>query len=155
MVKAGDVAPDFRLKDQDGNDVSLKNFAGKWVVLYFYPKDNTPGCTTEACDFTARKSEFSGLDAVVVGVSPDSSKSHQGFIAKQNLDLVLLSDPEHEALEPYGAWKLKKNYGREYMGVQRSTFLIGPDGKIAHAWTNVKAAGHAEKVKEKLAELKG
>lgn len=155
MVKAGEAAPGFALKNQHDEEVTLDSLKGNWVVLYFYPRDNTPGCTTEACDFTARRNEFEGLDAVVVGVSPDSTKSHRGFIDKQDLDLVLLSDPEHEALEPYGAWKLKKNYGREYMGVQRSTFLIDPQGKIAHAWPNVKAKGHAEKVKEKLAELRG
>ncbi|MBW7998390.1 MAG: peroxiredoxin [Candidatus Glassbacteria bacterium] len=155
MVKAGDKAPGFALQNQDDREVTLDSLKGKWVVLYFYPKDNTPGCTTEACDFTARRNEFSGLDAVVVGVSPDSTSSHRGFIEKQGLNLVLLSDPEHVALEAYGAWKLKKNYGREYMGVQRSTFLIGPDGTIAHAWPNVIAKGHVEKVKEKLAELKG
>ncbi len=155
MASVGENAPGFALMDQDDNEVTLDSFKGNWVVLYFYPRDNTPGCTTEACDFTARKSEFSGLDAVVVGVSPDSTKSHRGFVQKQSLDLLLLSDPEHEALEAFGAWKLKKNYGREYMGVQRSTFLISPDGKIAHAWPNVKAKGHAEAVGKKLAELKG
>jgi thioredoxin-dependent peroxiredoxin len=155
MVTAGDEAPGFALMDQNDSEVTLESLRGNWVVLYFYPKDNTPGCTTEACDFTARRSEFDGLDAVVLGVSPDSTKSHRGFVEKQSLDLLLLSDPEHEALEAYGAWKLKKNYGREYMGVQRSTFLIDPEGKIAHAWPNVKAKGHAEAVGEKLVELKG
>lgn len=155
MAAVGENAPGFALMDQDDNEVTLDSLRGNWVVLYFYPRDNTPGCTTEACDFTARKSEFSGLNAKVVGVSPDSTKSHRGFVQKQSLDLLLLSDPEHEALEAYGAWKLKKNYGREYMGVQRSTFLISPDGKIAHAWPNVKAKGHAEAVGQKLAKLKG
>ncbi len=155
MLKAGDKAPGFTLKDQNDNEVTLENLPGNWVVFYFYPRDNTPGCTTEACDFTARKNEFTELNAIVVGVSPDSTSSHRNFIGKQGLDLLLLSDPGHEALEAFGAWKLKKNYGREYMGVQRSTFLIDPEGKIAHAWPNVKAKGHAEVVREKLAELKG
>ena len=155
MVKAGDKAPGFSLKNQNDNEVTLASLQGNWVVLYFYPKDNTPGCTTEACDFTARKNEFAGLDAVVVGISPDSTKSHRNFIGKQNLDLILLSDPEHEALESYGAWTLKKNYGREYMGVQRSTFLIDPEGTIAFVWPNVRAKGHAEAVRGKLAELGG
>ncbi len=155
MLKAGDKAPGFTLKDQNDDEVTLENLLGNWVVFYFYPRDNTPGCTTEACDFTALKNEFTELNAIVVGVSPDSTGSHRSFIGKQGLDLLLLSDPGHEALEAFEAWKLKKNYGREYMGVQRSTFLIDPEGKIAHAWPNVKAKGHAEAVREKLAELKG
>jgi thioredoxin-dependent peroxiredoxin len=155
MLAAGEKAPGFALMDQDDSEVTLESLKGNWVVLYFYPRDNTPGCTTQACDFTARRSEFEGLDAVVVGVSPDSTKSHRGFVEKQSLNLVLLSDPEHEALEAYSAWKLKKNYGREYMGVQRSTLLIDPEGKIAHAWPNVRAKGHAEAVGKKLVELKG
>jgi len=155
MPKVGDKAPAFTLKNQDEKDVSLTDFKGKWVVLYFYPKDNTSGCTLEAQDFTAANPDFAGLDAVVLGVSPDSCQSHRKFIEKQDLDLILLADPEHEALEKYGVWQEKKNYGRTYMGVVRSTFLIDPDGKIAAAWEKVKVKGHVDAVKEKLQELKG
>ena len=152
IPKTGSKAPAFTLEDQDGKKVRLADFAGKWVVLYFYPKDNTPGCTTEACEFTETLPSFKKLDAVVLGVSPDSARSHQGFIEKQNLKITLLADPDHKALEKYGVWQLKKNYGREYFGVARTTFLINPSGKIEHIWKNVKAAGHADVVKKRLAE---
>lgn len=155
MPKVGDKAPAFTLKNQDEKDVSLADFKGKWVVLYFYPKDNTSGCTLEAQDFTAANPDFAGLDAVVLGVSPDSCQSHRKFIEKQDLDLTLLADPDHEALEKYGVWQEKKNYGRTYMGVVRSTFLIDPEGKIAAVWEKVKVKGHVDAVKEKLQELKG
>ncbi|HUV29990.1 MAG TPA: thioredoxin-dependent thiol peroxidase [Acidobacteriota bacterium] len=150
---AGTGAPDFTLPGQDGADVSLTDFTGKWVVLYFYPKDDTPGCTTEACDFTAGIKAFEKLNAVVLGVSPDSVASHQKFTAKHKLDLTLLSDEDKSVLRKYGAWRLKKIYGKEMMGVARSTFLIRPDGTIAYVWSDVQAAGHADEVKEKLAEL--
>ncbi len=148
----GSKAPAFTLENQDGKKVSLKDFEGKWVVLYFYPKDNTPGCTTEACEFTDAMPNFKNLKAVVLGVSPDSIKSHQDFMAKQNLGITLLSDPDHRILEKYGVWQLKKNYGREYHGVVRTTFLINPNGRIEHIWEKVKAKGHAEAVREFLAE---
>ncbi len=152
-LKVGDQAPEFCLLNQDEKEVSLKDFEGKWVVLYSYPKDNTPGCTIEANDFTKQLSSFTKLDAVILGVSPDSSKSHCGFIEKQGLKITLLSDPDHKMLEEYGSWGLKKNYGKEYFGVIRSTFLIDPKGKIAAVWSSVKVDGHVEAVKEKLKEL--
>lgn len=153
-LNAGDNAPDFCLSNQEDGDVCLKDFKGKWVVLYFYPKDNTPGCTIEAVDFSGIKGDLEEMNTVVLGVSPDSTKSHRNFISKKELTITLLSDPEHKVIESYGAWQLKKNYGKEYYGVVRSTFLIDPEGKIAHAWHTVKAKGHAEAVKQKLEELK-
>ena len=153
-LNVGDNAPGFCLPDQEDGDVCLKDFKGKWVVLYFYPKDNTPGCTVEAVDFTGIKADLEAMDTVVLGVSPDSTKSHRNFISNQELTITLLSDPGHKVIELYGAWQLKKNYGKEYYGVVRSTFLIDPGGKIAHAWTNVKANGHAEAVKQKLEKLR-
>jgi peroxiredoxin Q/BCP len=122
--------------------------------LYFYPKDNTQGCTTEACDFTVALPDFEGLDAVILGVSPDSPKKHRNFIEKKELQITLLADEDKEVLESYGVWQLKKMYGREYMGVVRSTFLIDPDGKIAKIWDKVKVKGHVEAVKKELFELK-
>ncbi len=149
----GDNAPDFELLDKDGNKVSLKSHKGKWVVLYFYPKDDTPGCTIEAVDFTRFADDFKRLGAVVLGVSPDSTKSHCGFAEKHGLDIVLLSDPDHKIIEKYDAWQLKKMYGKEYYGVVRSTFLIDPKGKITFIWQKVQAQGHAEEVLGKLKEL--
>lgn len=153
-MKIGDNAPGFSLKNQDDETVSLQQFTGKWVVLYFYPKDNTSGCTVEAQEFTAFKETFDHMDAVILGVSPDSVKSHVNFIDKQELGITLLSDPGHQVIETCGAWQLKKNYGREYYGVQRTTLLIDPQGKIAHVWPKVKAKGHAQAVKAKLEELR-
>lgn len=155
MLSAGDKAPDFRLPDQNDSEVCLGDYRGGWVVLYFYPKDNTPGCTAEACDFSSELSGFEGLGARVLGVSPDSTKSHRGFAGKQGLKITLLSDPEHEVLERYGAWQEKSMYGKKYMGVQRSTFLIDPRGKLAHVWPKVSVKGHVAEVKSKLAELQG
>ena len=155
MLDVGNKAPDFSLPDQNEKTVSLSGLKGKWVVLYFYPKDNTPGCTTEACDFTARYGEFSRLDAEILGVSPDSTKSHRNFIQKQNLGITLLSDPDHKVLEAYGAWQKKSLYGKEYMGVQRSTFIIDAQGRLAYIWPKVTVKGHVEEVQKKLAELKG
>lgn len=152
-IKIGDKAFDFQLPDQNDNVRSLDEFKGKWVVLYFYPKDNTSGCTREAIDFTNAREEFEKLNAVIIGVSPDSTKSHRKFQSKHNLNITLLSDPEHKIIEKYGAWVLKKMYGREYYGVQRSTFLIDPDGKIAYMWKKVKVKGHVEAVLNKLKEL--
>ena len=152
-LNTGASAPDFTLQDPSENSVSLKDFKGKWMVLYFYPKDNTPGCTVEAIDFTQELPDFKKLDAEILGVSPDSCKSHQKFIKGQKLKITLLSDPDHKMLEKYGVWQLKKFMGREYMGVVRSTFLIDPKGKIAHLWSGVKVEGHADEVKTKLKEL--
>ena len=130
----------------------MKDLKDKWIVLYFYPKDNTSGCTLEAKDFTCALEEFEKLNAIVIGVSPDSIESHQKFIAKQSLNLTLLSDPDHDVLEKYGVWQLKKMYGREYYGVVRSTFLIDPEGKIEHIWPKVKVKGHVDDVKNVLIE---
>ncbi len=154
MLEVGTKAPEFCLPNQDENEVCLRDLKGKWIVLYFYPKDNTPGCTTEACDFTASLPDFEGLDAVVLGVSPDSPKKHRNFIEKKELGITLLSDEDKKVLELYGVWQLKKMCGREYMGVVRTTYLIDPDGNIAEVWKNVRVKGHVEKVKERLAELK-
>jgi peroxiredoxin Q/BCP len=152
MLKEGKKAPAFCLKDQDEEKRCLKDFKGKWVVLYFYPKDNTSGCTLEAKDFTCSLDEFAKLNAIIIGVSPDSIESHQKFIAKQSLNLTLLSDTNHVVLEKYGVWQLKKMYGREYYGVVRSTFLIDSDGKIKHMWNKVKVKGHVDEVKNVLKE---
>ena len=149
-LEVGDKAPEFEALNQDGVKVSLKDFIGKNVVLYFYPKDNTPGCTTEACEFSANYDQFIKNDTVIIGVSPDSVKSHAGFIAKQNLKHILLSDEDKEISKLYGVWQVKKNYGKEYLGIVRSTFVIGKDGKIAKIYKSVKAKDHAAKV---LADL--
>ncbi|QOR61629.1 thioredoxin-dependent thiol peroxidase [Sulfurovum sp. ST-21] len=153
MLNVGDTVPDFCLPNQDEEEICLRDIKGKWIVLYFYPKDNTPGCTTEACDFTAALPDFEGLNAVVLGVSPDSPKKHRNFIEKKDLKITLLSDEEKELCQIFGVWQLKKNYGREYMGVVRSTFIIDPDGKIAAKWEKVKVKGHVDEVKAKLEEL--
>lgn len=152
-LAVGDEAPAFTLLDQDEQKVSLSSLKGQWVVLYFYPRDDTPGCTTEACEFTDGIEDFGGLNAVVLGCSPDSPEKHRKFIAKHSLGVRLLSDPEHSVMEAYGAWGEKNMYGKKSMGVIRSTVIIDPKGKVAHRWKRVKAKGHAEKVKEKLAEL--
>ena len=154
-LEPGQKAPAFTLPNQDDKKIALADFSGMWVVLYFYPKDNTPGCTTEACDFSSGLKGFEKLNAKVLGVSPDSTESHRGFIAKQKLKITLLSDPDKKVLTKYGAWGVKKMYGKESVGVIRSTFLIDPKGKIAHAWYSVKATGHAEKVAAKLKEVSG
>ena len=152
-LEAGKKAPAFTLPDQDDKKTALKDFSGKWVVVYFYPKDDTPGCTTEACEFTNIHRELEKLDATVVGISPDSAASHRKFIDKHKIKFTLLSDADRKVMKKYGAFGKKKMYGKEVEGVIRSTFLIDPSGKVAHAWYGVKAAGHAEKVKEKLAAL--
>jgi len=152
-LKIGNKAPAFTLEDQQGKKLKLSDFAGQWVVLYFYPKDNTSGCTTEACNFSDNIITFEDINTIVLGVSPDSVKSHINFSAKYDLKITLLSDPDHKVLEKYGVWQKKKMYGREYFGVVRSTFLIDPDGKIAHIWEKVKVAGHVDDVLKKYAEL--
>ncbi len=153
MLNVGDKAPDFCLPNQDEEEICLRDIRGRWIVLYFYPKDNTPGCTTEACDFTAALPDFEGLDAIVLGVSPDSPKKHRNFIEKKDLKITLLADEDKELCNAFGVWQLKKNYGREYMGVVRSTFIIDPDGKIAAKWEKVRVKGHVDEVKEKLEAL--
>ena len=148
--EVGQVAPAFSLTNAASETVTLQDFAGKWLVFYFYPKDDTPGCTIEALDFTALKDEFAAFNAVVVGVSPDSEVSHQKFIKKKELGIELLSDPDHKAAEAYGVWQLKKFMGKENMGIVRSTFLIAPDGAIAHSWLKVSAKEHAQAVLDQL-----
>lgn len=155
MLEVGSKAPEFCLPNQDETEICIRDLSGKWIVLYFYPKDNTPGCTTEACDFTAAMPEFDDLDAVILGVSPDSPKKHRNFIEKKELKITLLADESKEMLESYGVWQLKKMYGREYMGVVRTTYIIDPEGNIAAGWEKVKVKGHVEAVKEKLSELRG
>ncbi len=149
----GKKAPTFTLPNQEGKKVKLADQAGRWTVLYFYPKDDTPGCTKEACQFTEGIKDFGKLDADVWGVSPDDPEKHQKFIDKYKLKVNLLSDPEKTVMQKYGAFGTKKMYGKEVEGVIRSTFLIDPQGKIAHVWPTVRADGHAAKVKEKLAEF--
>lgn len=154
-LSIGKKAPAFTLQDEKGANIKLSDFAGRWVVLYFYPKDDTPGCTVEACEFTSGISGFGKLDAVVLGCSADSPEKHVKFITKHGLKIKLLSDPDHKVIEKYGAWGEKKLYGKTSMGIVRSTVLIDPDGKVAHHWGKVKAAGHAAEVRAKLAELFG
>jgi len=152
-LNIGDKAPPFRLPDENGNVVSLDELKGKWVVLYFYPRDNTPGCTTEAIDFSSSIEDFNAMNARVMGVSRDSMLSHQKFIDKKELKVTLLTDAEHEMMEDYGVWQLKKLYGKESMGIVRSTFIIDPEGKIAHLWPKVKVKGHVDEVKACLKEM--
>lgn len=154
-LEAGAKAPAFTLPDQNEKKVALKDFAGRWVVVYFYPKDDTPGCTTEACEFTNIHKELEKLDAAVVGISADNAASHRMFIEKYKLKVTLLSDADRKIMTKYGAFGKKMMYGKEVEGVIRSTFIIDPEGRVAHAWYSVKAAGHAEKVKEKLTALIG
>ena len=153
-LKVGTGAPKFCLPDKDNKEVCLEDFKGKYVIVYFYPKDNTPGCTTEAIGFTGILPELQKLDAVVIGISPDSPESHAKFIEKKELKVILLSDLDKEVLKSYGKWGKKKFRGKEYIGVTRSTFLIGPEGKILHIWPNVSVKGHPEEVKQVLEELK-
>ncbi|MFC1852268.1 peroxiredoxin [candidate division CSSED10-310 bacterium] len=151
----GDLAPELCLVNQDKEETCLKNLPGKWIILYFYPKDMTPGCTTEAIDFSTEKHSLTKLNAVILGVSPDSADRHCKFIAKHDLKITLLSDPEKEALQEFGVWQKKKMAGKEFWGVVRSTFLIDPEGVIRDKWTNVKVKGHVEAVKASLEKLSG
>ncbi len=143
-------AKEFCLPNQDGIEICLRDLLGRWIVLYFYPKDNTPGCTTEAKEFSELIDEFEKLGAIIIGISPDSPKRHSNFIQKHNLKITLLSDENKEVLKAYKAWGKKKMYGKEYEGVIRSTFIISPDGEIVKEYKNVKAKGHAKKVLEEL-----
>ena len=152
-LKLGDTAPNFCLNDKNNKKVCLEDFRGKYVILYFYPKDNTPGCTTEAIGFTNISSDFQKLEAVVIGVSPDSPESHAKFAEKKKLKVILLSDEDKKVLKQYGAWGKNKFRGKEYIGVIRSTYLIDSEGKIAHIWPKVSVTGHAEEVKSILTEL--
>ncbi len=153
MLEIGDKIPDFCAINQDEEEICFRDIKGRWIVLYFYPKDNTKGCTLEAVDFTQNLDDFNSLEAVILGVSPDSPKRHRNFIEKQNLKITLLADENKELAKLFGVWRLKKNYGREYMGIVRSTFIIAPDGTLAYKWNNVRVKEHVQKVKEKLNEL--
>jgi peroxiredoxin Q/BCP len=153
-LSPGSKAPSFKLPDQNDHQVALSDFTGRWVVLYFYPRDSTPGCTVEACDFTAGLGGFDKLDAVVLGCSPDSPESHRKFIDKYKLKLTLLSDPEHKVLQAYQAWGEKTLYGKTSEGVIRSTAIVDPAGRIAHHFPKVSAEGHAAEVRSKLEELR-
>jgi peroxiredoxin Q/BCP len=152
LPSVGQTAPDFELKDDSDKIVRLSDFRGRPVVLYFYPKDDTPGCTTEACEIRDDYSEYKKAGVQVLGVSPDSSTSHTRFKKKYDLPFPLLADDDHKVAERYGAWALKKNYGREYMGIKRTTFLIGPDGKIIRVFENVHAKGHSQEILTALHE---
>ncbi|ANB60168.1 thioredoxin-dependent thiol peroxidase [Anoxybacteroides amylolyticum] len=144
MLLIGNLAPDFTLPASNGTMVSLSDFRGKFVVLYFYPKDMTPGCTAEACDFRDYYDQFRNLNAVILGVSTDSVERHQKFVEKYALPFLLLADEQHEVAERYGVWKHKKNFGKEYMGIERSTFVIDEEGRLLREWRGVKVKGHVE-----------
>lgn len=146
----GSKAPDFRIPNQDEEIVDSKALAGKWVVLYFYPKDLTPGCTTEACDFRDRFQRLTKAGAVVLGVSKDSAKSHRNFREKKELPFDLLVDADGALCQAYGVWKMKKFMGREFLGIVRSTFLIGPDGRVKRIWSPVSVKGHVDEVLEAI-----
>src|SRR5918993_1702465 len=150
-LSVGDKAPELALPDQDGNKVVLKDLKGKQVVLYFYPKDDTPGCTQESCDFQAALPQLQRRGAVVLGVSILDESSKATFADKHGLTFPLLADADHEVAEKYGVWQKKSRYGRSYMGIVRTTYLIGPDGKVAQRWDNVKVDGHVDEVAEAIA----
>ncbi|MFT7861013.1 MAG: thioredoxin-dependent thiol peroxidase [Sulfurimonas sp.] len=154
MIEVGQKAPEFCLPNQDDVEICSRDLKGKWVVLYFYPKDSTPGCTTEACEFTEALPDFNDLDAMILGVSADSTKRHRNFIEKKELGITLLSDESTDMMQEYGVWQLKKNYGREYMGIVRSTLIIDPEGVVQAVWEKVRVKGHVAAVKEKLTELR-
>ena len=165
MLEIGQEAPSFCAKNQDDIEICSRDLAGKWIVLYFYPKDLTPGCTTQACDFTEQEAQFDDLDAIILGVSPDDTEKHRKFIEKKELTITLLSDEDKKLCEDYKVWQLKKFMGKEYMGVVRTTFIINPEGKIAAIWEKVNVRKkktvkgekieilHVNEVKEKLQEL--
>ena len=152
-LSVGDKAPQFSLPGNGGSTLSLSDFAGKNVVLYFYPKDDTPGCTTEAKDFTSLANDFEAANTVVIGMSKDTAAKHDKFIAKHDLAVLLASDEDGSALEAYGVWVEKNMYGRKYMGIQRATFLIDAHGVIKNIWPKVKVKGHAEDVLEQARAL--
>ncbi len=154
MLEAGKNAPDFALPDHQGQTVRLRDFRGKRVVLYFYPRDGTPGCTREACSFRDAHTRLVRAGVVVLGVSPDSPESHRKFRERHGLPFPLLSDPEGKVAQAYGAWAEKTLYGRKRWGVARSTFLIGPDGRVERVWRRVKPDGHAEEVLQAIQGLR-
>jgi len=144
-MNIGNQAPDFTLKNQNGEDIRLSDFVGKNVVLYFYPKDMTPGCTTQACDFRDQHENFKDSDTIILGVSPDPVERHQKFVGKHSLPFHLLADEDHQVAELYGVWQLKKMFGREYYGIVRSTFIIDKEGILQKEFRNVRVKGHVEK----------
>jgi peroxiredoxin Q/BCP len=146
-------APEFCLPNQDGAELCLRDLAGKWIILYFYPKDDTSGCTTEACDFTNALPEFEDLDAIIIGISPDSAAKHKKFAEKHTLKITLLADEEKTTLSAYGVWQEKSMYGKKYMGVVRTTFIISPVGEIVKQYDKVKVKGHVEAVARDLKTL--
>ena len=148
ILEVGSQAPDFDLPRDGGESVSLSNFKGKKVVVYFYPKDNTPGCTNEAKDFTEKKTDFDAANTVIIGISKDSVKKHENFIAKYDLKIILGADEDGKTCEDYGVWVEKSMYGRKYMGIERATFLVDKDGKIQNIWRKVKVKGHIQDVLE-------
>ena len=165
MLKIGELTPSFCAANQDDVEICSRDLQGKWIVLYFYPKDLTPGCTTQACDFTDKHSSFDDLDAVILGVSPDDTTKHRKFIDSKDLTITLLSDTNKKMCEDFGVWQLKQFMGKEFMGVVRTTFIIDPDGKLAAIWPKVSVRKkksvkgekieilHVDEVKEKLQEL--
>ena len=154
-LKIGNKAPNFNLPNQNGDSVRLNDFTGKWLLVYFYPRDDTPGCTVEAKDFTELKNDFEKNETVILGVSPDNEAKHCKFIDKHRLKIDLLADCEKSMLSDYGVWQEKSMYGKTYMGVVRTTYLIDPDGNIAEAWNKVKAKGHADAVFKRLINIRG
>lgn len=150
MLQTGDQAPDFNLNTDSGDAVSATALKGQRYVLYFYPKDDTPGCTKEACSFRDHRPQFADLGVPVFGVSADSTAAHAKFVKKYSLNFPLLSDPEHALLQAYGVWVEKSMYGKTYFGIQRATFVIGKDGRVEHVWPKVKADGHGAEVLEWL-----
>ena len=158
MIKelaVGDKAPSFKLPNQNGNIVKLSDFSDTCLLVYFYPRDDTPGCTVQAKDFTELKNDFEKNETVILGISPDNETKHCKFIDKHRLKIDLLADCEKSMLSDYGVWQEKSMYGKTYMGVVRTTYLIDPDGNIAEAWTKVKAKGHADAVLKRLLDIKG
>lgn len=151
-ISIGELAPDFELAASNGEKVKLSDYRGKNIVLYFYPKDMTPGCTTQACDFRDNHGNFADVNAVVLGISPDPLSRHEKFIDKHGLPFLLLADEDYKAAEAYGVWKLKKNFGKEYMGIERSTFIIDQEGKLVKEWRKVKVKGHVEEALEYIKE---
>ena len=154
-LAVGDKAPSFELPNQNGNIVKLSDFSDTWLITYFYPRDDTPGCTVEAKEFTELKNKFDENGTVIIGVSPDNEAKHCKFIDKHGLKINLLADCEKSMLSDYGVWQEKSMYGKTYMGVVRTTYLIDPDGNIAGAWTKVKAKGHADAVLKRLIDIRG
>ena len=153
MLEPETISPEFCLGNQDDVEICSRDLRGKWIVLYFYPRDSTPGCTTEACEFSDAIDDYDDLGAIILGVSADSTQSHRNFIEKKSLTITLLSDPTTQMMQAYEVWAMKKNYGKEYMGIVRSTYIINPKGVIKAAWTNVKVKDHVAKVKETLSAL--